>query len=192
MNVSVRIAHCSDDTASLVVTGEMDASNCELLESILDSIIARGARYIMINAGELNFCDVTGAYMLARVHRRLRLAGGELVVTASESVTETLDALRKLTGREPPGTAEKPGRGVEPVTRARVGGIFRSAVSGTSTCAAYGTRSAAVPPPLPRRPRCLRRPRRWLRTLSWRGPRASRRRRPRSWRACSSARRRPA
>ncbi|WP_342342463.1 STAS domain-containing protein [Planobispora rosea] len=131
MNVSVRIAHCSDDTASLTVSGEMDSSNCELVESILDSLVSRGARYITVDASELRFCDVAGAYMLARIHRRLRVAGGELVVTAPEAVTGMFDALKAAGGPERgPETVPGLSPGLGPESPAQAGERGRGAVPG--------------------------------------------------------------
>ncbi|MEU4831191.1 STAS domain-containing protein [Streptosporangium sp. NPDC023615] len=91
--MSVYVIHQYGDTALVAVLGEMDAFNYRLLESELESLMVGGTRHILVDAGELLFCDVSGARALERVHRSLRAAGGELFVVPSPAVVRLFTVL---------------------------------------------------------------------------------------------------
>ncbi|MFS1300229.1 STAS domain-containing protein [Streptosporangium longisporum] len=91
--MSVYVIHQYGDTALVAVLGEMDAFNYRLLESELESLMLEGARHILVDAGELLFCDVSGARALERVHQSLRSTGGELFIVPSPSIVRLLTVL---------------------------------------------------------------------------------------------------
>lgn len=103
MDMSVYVIHQYGDTALVAVTGEVDAFNYRLLESELEHLIRTGARHILVDAGELLFCDIRGARALERIHQGLRVAGGELFVVPSPTVARLFNMLWGAQGPEHPG-----------------------------------------------------------------------------------------
>jgi anti-anti-sigma regulatory factor len=103
MDMSVYVIHRYGDTALVAVTGEVDAFNYRLLESELEHLILTGARHILVDAGELLFCDIRGAQALERIHQGLRMAGGELFVVPSPTVARLFNMLWGAQGPEHPG-----------------------------------------------------------------------------------------
>ncbi|WP_326637234.1 STAS domain-containing protein [Streptosporangium sp. NBC_01755] len=97
------VIHQYGDTALVAVTGEVDAFNYRLLESELEHLIRTGARHILVDAGELLFCDIRGARALERIHQGLRVAGGELFVVPSPTVARLFNMLWGAQGPEHPG-----------------------------------------------------------------------------------------
>ncbi|MFG1876342.1 STAS domain-containing protein [Sphaerisporangium sp. NPDC049003] len=91
--MSVHLVHRHADTALVTLTGEVDASNCDRLETALRRLVAGGVLHILVNAGELRFCDLAGARVLARTHADLRGYGGKLVIAASPNVAKLLGLL---------------------------------------------------------------------------------------------------
>jgi anti-anti-sigma factor len=93
MDMSVHLVHRHADTALVTLTGEVDASNCDRLESALQRLVTGGVRHILVNAGELWFCDIAGARVLARAHDSLQITGGRLAIAASPPVARLLGLL---------------------------------------------------------------------------------------------------
>ncbi|GAA4199875.1 hypothetical protein GCM10022252_52290 [Streptosporangium oxazolinicum] len=104
--MSVYVIHQYGDTALVAVTGELDAFNHRLLESELESLMLQGTRHILVDAGELLFCDVSGARALERIHEGLRAAGGELFVVPSPTVIRLFDVLWGAQEPEHPGLVD--------------------------------------------------------------------------------------
>lgn len=106
MDMSVYVIHQYGDTALVAVMGEIDAFNYRLLESELESLMLGGTRHILVDAGELLFCDVSGARALERVHESLRAAGGELFVVPSPTVVRLFTVLWGAQEPEHPGLVD--------------------------------------------------------------------------------------
>ncbi|WP_329091946.1 MULTISPECIES: STAS domain-containing protein [unclassified Streptosporangium] len=106
MDMSVYVIHQYGDTALVAVMGELDAFNYRLLESELESLMLGGTRHILVDAGELLFCDVSGARALERIHEGLRAAGGELFVVPSPTVIRLFNVLWGAQGPEHPGLVD--------------------------------------------------------------------------------------
>ncbi|WP_425581825.1 STAS domain-containing protein [Streptosporangium vulgare] len=106
MDMSVYVVHQYGDTALVAVMGEIDAFNYRLLESELESLMLGGTRHILVDAGELLFCDVSGARALERVHESLRAAGGELFVVPSPTVVRLFTVLWGAQEPEYPGLVD--------------------------------------------------------------------------------------
>ncbi|WP_436760683.1 STAS domain-containing protein [Streptosporangium sp. V21-05] len=104
--MSVYVIHQYGDTALVAVMGEIDAFNYRLLESELESLMLGGTRHILVDAGELLFCDVSGARALERVHESLRAAGGELFVVPSPTVVRLFTVLWGTQEPEHPGLVD--------------------------------------------------------------------------------------
>ncbi|MER5648278.1 STAS domain-containing protein [Streptosporangium sp. NPDC002524] len=104
--MSVYVIHQYGDTALVAVMGEIDAFNYRLLESELESLMLGGTRHILVDAGELLFCDVSGARALERVHESLRAAGGELFVVPSPTVVRLFTVLWGAQEPEHPGLVD--------------------------------------------------------------------------------------
>ncbi|MEU4533330.1 STAS domain-containing protein [Streptosporangium sp. NPDC023825] len=109
MDMSVYVIHQYGDTALVAVMGEIDAFNYRLLESELESLMLGGARHILVDAGELLFCDVSGARALERIHEGLRAAGGELFVVPSPTVIRLFTVLWGAQEPEHPGLVDTSG-----------------------------------------------------------------------------------
>ncbi len=109
MDMSVYVIHQYGDTALVAVMGEIDAFNYRLLESELESLMLRGIRHILVDAGELLFCDVSGARALERIHEALRAAGGELFVVPSPAVVRLFTVLWGAQEPEHPGLVDASG-----------------------------------------------------------------------------------
>ncbi|MGJ6960795.1 STAS domain-containing protein [Streptosporangium sp. G11] len=104
--MSVYVIHQYGDTALVAVMGEIDAFNYRLLESELESLMLEGTRHILVDAGELLFCDVSGARALERIHEGLRAAGGELFVVPSPTVVRLFNVLWGAQEPEHPGLVD--------------------------------------------------------------------------------------
>ncbi len=109
MDMSVYVIHQYGDTALVAVVGEIDAFNYRLLESELESLMLGGARHILVDAGELLFCDVSGARVLERIHEGLRAAGGELFVVPSPTVIRLFTVLWGAQEPKHPGLVDTSG-----------------------------------------------------------------------------------
>ncbi|MFF3438919.1 STAS domain-containing protein [Streptosporangium sp. NPDC002721] len=103
------IIHQYGDTALVAVMGEIDVFNYRLLESELESLMFGGTRHILVDAGELLFCDVSGARALERIHEGLRAAGGELFVVPSPTVVRLFTVLWGAQRPEHPGLVDASG-----------------------------------------------------------------------------------
>ncbi|MDH2429471.1 STAS domain-containing protein [Sphaerisporangium sp. TRM90804] len=82
----MRVVERRPRSATVAVAGELDASGSHLVEGVLQHLVGQGCANLLLDAGELRFCDVTGARTLVTVHARLRLEGGGLVVLAQPMV----------------------------------------------------------------------------------------------------------
>ncbi len=118
----------------MTVTGEVDASNCGRLESAFCHLIDGGVRYILLNAGEMRFCDVAGARVMARTHTLLAARDGRLVIATSASVARVLGIVWSMSSAEPP-----------------------QIIAGQAGAKALSARMADTPPPGPRHVRAHRR-----------------------------------
>src|SRR4051794_17311640 len=93
MRLSVHIVHREPGSASVIVSGELDLSNSEMLEAVLMPLAAEGHRSLFVNGQGLRFCDLTGARVLHRVHGRVRRDGGSVVLTVQRGLGRLLDVL---------------------------------------------------------------------------------------------------
>ncbi|WTY90784.1 STAS domain-containing protein [Sphaerisporangium sp. NBC_01403] len=150
--MSVHLVHRHADTAVVTLTGEVDAANCDRLDSALRRLVAGGVLHILVNAGELRFCDIAGARALARTHSDLLAAGGKLVIAASPKVARLLGMLWPPDDPGFPQVIAREQTGMDaggPVAPSRHVGVFRRLGPERATRARTGApaRTDAVPTP---------------------------------------------
>jgi anti-anti-sigma factor len=68
------------------VVGELDITNTHLLHDAITGLDLDGARSIRIDLSGLTFCDASTVSALIRADRRVRAAGGRLVITGASGV----------------------------------------------------------------------------------------------------------
>lgn len=68
------------DGLRLRLTGEVDAATAPLLEAQIAEAVRAGYAQVILDFGELQFIDSSGLSVLVSNHKRLRDAGGDLVV----------------------------------------------------------------------------------------------------------------
>lgn len=68
------------DESSLRLEGELDLSSAPMLRTCLSGLTAAGVRRIVIELGALRFVDASGIRAIAAEARRLRKAGGVMVL----------------------------------------------------------------------------------------------------------------
>ena len=69
-----------DDGVRLRLTGEVDAATAPLLEAQITEAVRAGYAQVILDFGDLQFIDSSGLSVLVSNHKRLRDAGGDLVV----------------------------------------------------------------------------------------------------------------
>jgi anti-sigma B factor antagonist len=78
------------------VSGELDIRTCERLEQLAGELVDNGHR-VVLDLGELTFCDSTGLAVLVRLHKRAEAAGGTLVLRSPVPRVHNLLTLTGLT-----------------------------------------------------------------------------------------------
>jgi anti-sigma B factor antagonist len=76
---------------------EVDATNAQDLRSAILAAISTGTERLIVDMSDTEFCDSTGLNVLVRAHKRLKEAGGELLLVATEP---TLLRIFKVTGMD--------------------------------------------------------------------------------------------
>jgi anti-sigma B factor antagonist len=71
-----------EDTAIMVLTGEVDLSTASLLQDHLDEILMCGRADLVVDLGLVTFLGSTGMSFLVMAQRRLQAQGSRLVVFA--------------------------------------------------------------------------------------------------------------
>lgn len=81
----------------LALAGEIDLATSHLLVDAIDAAIARGAQRVVLDFAEVTFINSTGLGAMVAATKRLRTAGGDLVlrrfrgIPASALATTGLD-----------------------------------------------------------------------------------------------------
>lgn len=86
------------DCIVLKLTGELDLDTAPILYSRLEDIVGRGLWRIVLDAGDLGFCDSTGLSALLAVHQACDSAGGFLRLAAPDDLLVRLLAVVGLQG----------------------------------------------------------------------------------------------
>lgn len=75
---------CDVETAAdatwLRLEGELDLSSAPMLRTCLSSLTEAGARHLVIEVSALRFVDASGIRAIAAEARRLRKAGGDVIL----------------------------------------------------------------------------------------------------------------
>ncbi|MEU4227960.1 STAS domain-containing protein [Nonomuraea sp. NPDC026600] len=85
MFLSVRLTTVSATVVVLHLTGELDSTTAPVLAATLEPLIESPVEQVIVGAGDLWFCDLTGIDRLAATHRALRVKGGGLAVAEAGS-----------------------------------------------------------------------------------------------------------
>jgi anti-sigma B factor antagonist len=80
----------SDGRTIVYVRGELDVYTSTLLRRTLATLIAGGARRIVLDMRDLSFISATGLGVLVGAARRLREHGGSLVLRSTRPSVRTL------------------------------------------------------------------------------------------------------
>lgn len=76
--------------ATLVVTGEIDAHTCELLDRRLDEVLSAGARDLTLDVSGVSFVDSSGLRILVRAHEQARTYDGHLALRGPDATFRRL------------------------------------------------------------------------------------------------------
>ena len=80
MFLSVRLTTVSATTVVLTLTGELDRTTAPVLAATLEPLAESPVEQVIVAAGDLWFCDLTGIDKLAATHRALHAKGGALAI----------------------------------------------------------------------------------------------------------------
>ena len=83
----------AEDSTCLRLEGELDLSSAPMLRTCLSGLIEAGARHVVVDVGALRFVDASGIRAIAAEARRLRQAGGEMVLRNPRPWTRRLFGL---------------------------------------------------------------------------------------------------
>ena len=80
----------------LALTGELDAAPTGRVQAAVDGVLADGKTLVVVDLTALSFCDSTGLGALVRVNRRIREAGGSVVVAGAQGPVARLLRLMSM------------------------------------------------------------------------------------------------
>ncbi|MEV0379263.1 STAS domain-containing protein [Nonomuraea sp. NPDC050643] len=93
MQLAVRLVPVDDTTLVIALTGELDSTTRPVLAAFLDPLPQSPIKFVLVAAGDLWFCDMTGLELLALTHRALKAKGGHLAVAEAQPPLRRLIAL---------------------------------------------------------------------------------------------------
>lgn len=119
MTLTASVLH-DEGLVLLALAGELDAATTGRVQTAVDGVLADGQTLVVVDLTGLSFCDSTGLGALVRVNRRIREAGGSVVVAGAQGpvarllrlmsmervlvladdVGDALDRMRSEAGRE--------------------------------------------------------------------------------------------
>jgi anti-anti-sigma factor len=109
----------------LRVRGELDLASSNLLEEALEGELRNERRFVRVDCSDLTFCDGSGLHMLARVHARFDLSGGELRFTrVPPHLTRLMEMLSSSRLLDSSTAAEQPPPAPDDDGRATVRSLF--------------------------------------------------------------------
>jgi anti-sigma B factor antagonist len=101
-----------EDGVAVALKGEIDLSNADELEHLLDAVIRSGAPLVTLDLAELTFLDSTGLKCFVNAARRATEAGSQLLIV---NPTNMVRRVLQISGVD----AELTRRGCEPPERNR-------------------------------------------------------------------------
>src|SRR4051794_23883260 len=88
------------DGVAMAVAGELDLASAPYFAAVLDAVIDRGHRRVLVDCSELRFIDASGVGILAAAQARLLRADGEMRVHGASGlvyrifeITDLIDQL---------------------------------------------------------------------------------------------------
>lgn len=93
MQLSVRLVPVNDATLVIALTGELDSTTRPVLSAFLDPLPRSPVKYVLVAAGDLWFCDLTGLEQLSITHRALQAKEGHLAVAEAQPPLRRLISL---------------------------------------------------------------------------------------------------
>jgi anti-anti-sigma factor len=93
MQLSVRLVPVNETTLVIALTGELDSTTRPVLSAFLDPLPKSPVKYVLVAAGDLWFCDLTGLEQLSITHRALQAKDGHLAVAEAQPPLRRLIAL---------------------------------------------------------------------------------------------------
>ncbi|MFD1537679.1 STAS domain-containing protein [Nonomuraea guangzhouensis] len=101
MFLSVRLTTVSATVVVLHLTGELDSTTAPVLAATLEPLTESPVEQVIVAAGDLWFCDLTGIDELAATHRALHAKGGGLAIAEAGSSLRRLIELVSEHSRAP-------------------------------------------------------------------------------------------
>jgi anti-sigma B factor antagonist len=93
-----RLSVSADDGVAIVsVTGDLDCYSAPQLRAALSTLVEDGSRHVVVDVGGTNFIDSTGLGVLVGGVRRLREAGGDMVLRSPNAITRRLFEITGVT-----------------------------------------------------------------------------------------------
>jgi len=105
--VEIRV-HRQDDTATLVLAGQLDATWSEAVEQAVDEHVRQGARRVILDCQAVTFASSAGLGSLMRIRRSLTALGGSLAVHRPSDALRRILSMTKLDSLLGVATAPKP------------------------------------------------------------------------------------
>jgi len=79
MAMDIQVESCGDRRI-IHIKGKVTFEHCPALQSRLDSVLEEGVRQVVIDFGEVPFIDSSGIGEVLRVFKRMKEAGGEVIL----------------------------------------------------------------------------------------------------------------
>ena len=86
----------NNDITSLVLSGELDAFNCDYVLKCVESLVQDGCTKLVLDCTELTFISSVGIGMLMRVHSRMKRIGGDVNVAGVQGTVANIVRLVRL------------------------------------------------------------------------------------------------
>jgi anti-anti-sigma factor len=108
-----------DGRSVLILLGELDLCNKDLLAGAIGSALERGARTLVVDLSGLDFMDCSGLSVLVATRKQLAEGHGQLVITGSQPIVRRLFHVMNLDSYLDPGAPGAMAEGSVPAPRAR-------------------------------------------------------------------------
>jgi anti-anti-sigma factor len=79
-NLGVVTINSDENRADVLVTGDLDDASAVVLQTVIDSHLQAGRRYLRLNVGAVTSVDEAGAAVLADAHARSFAGRGTLIL----------------------------------------------------------------------------------------------------------------
>ncbi|HEY7705600.1 MAG TPA: anti-sigma factor antagonist [Gaiellaceae bacterium] len=84
MDFDVKVAAVGSDAFVVSLAGEADLHNAPEIERVLKELVARDARYGIVDLVDVGFVDSTVLGLLLRFQPRFRMRGGDIVLVSDD------------------------------------------------------------------------------------------------------------